>query len=316
MSHAGEPVVAGIDLGGTNVRVGLVDAAGSIRAFCAAPFRAGQGAGPGLRRLAAIVRTCLHRAGDPPLVALGIGATGPLDSRSGRIHNPYTLPTWADVDVRDPLESELGVRVVLENDAVAAAIGEWWQGAGRGSQCMAMVTFGTGIGVAVVRADEPYRGAGDAHPEAGHFLVDPSGPRCYCGTQGCWEILAAGPALERLARDSGEPDLEGATAADVARLDRAGHSVARRIVGMSSRYAALGLVNVVAAYAPDMIVLGGGVMGAYRGHLDEMRAILGRSQPYLPPGDTRLVEALLGDRAGVVGAAYGVLHAASSTPRN
>ena len=314
MNDALEPVVAGVDLGGTNVRVGLVTAAGSIRAFRSASFDAGRGAGPGLRRIAALVRTCLRAAGDPPLVALGIGATGPLDWCSGRIRNPYTLPTWADVDVRSPLEAEIGVPVRLENDAVAAALGEWWQGAGQGARCMAMVTFGTGIGVAVVRAGEPYRGAGEAHPEAGHFLVDPSGPRCYCGTQGCWEPLAAGPALERLAHESGDPDLAGATAADVARLDRAGHPAARRVVAAASRHAALGLVNVVAAYAPEVIVLGGGAMGAYRRRLDEMRAIMAGSQPYLPPGDTRIVEALLRNRAGVLGAGYAALRPAREVP--
>ncbi len=314
MNEPLEPVVAGVDLGGTNVRVGLVTAAGAIRAFRTASFDARRGAGPGLRRIAALVRACLHAAGDLPLVALGIGATGPLDSRSGRIRNPYTLPTWADVDVRGPLEAELGVPVRLENDAVAAALGEWWQGARQGAQCMAMVTFGTGIGVAVVRAGEPYRAAGEAHPAAGHFLVDPSGPRCYCGTQGCWEPLAAGPALERLAQASGDPDLAGATAADVARLDHAGHPGARRIVAAASRHAALGLVNVVAAYAPEVIVLGGGAMGAYRRHLEEMRAVVGGSQPYLPPGDTRIVEALLGDHAGVLGAAYGALRLETGVP--
>jgi glucokinase len=300
-------VFAGVDLGGTNVRVGLVDQDGAIRAFRAAPFDARQGAARGLRRIAALVQTCLRAAGDPPLAAVGIGATGPLDAAAGRIRNPYTLATWADVDVRGPLETALGVPVTLENDAVASALGEWWQGAGRGSPCMAMVTFGTGIGVAVVRAGQAYRGAGTVHPEAGHLLVDPSGPRCYCGGQGCWEPLAAGPALERAARASADPEVALADAAGVGRLDRAGHTEARRIVTAAARHAAAGLVNVIAAYAPDVLVLGGGVMGAYRGHLDEIRALVGRSLPYLPPGDTRIVEAMLGDHAGVIGAAYAAM---------
>ncbi|MGC8635157.1 MAG: ROK family protein [Candidatus Limnocylindrales bacterium] len=299
--------IAGVDLGGTNVRVGIVDPAGAVLSFRAARFDAQRGAEAGLDRIAGLVRACLREAGDPPLEAIGIGATGPLDARAGRLRNPYTLTTWVDVDVRGPLEAAFGVPVALENDAVAAALGEWWQGAGRGSNCMAMVTFGTGIGVAVVGGGRVYRGSGEVHPEAGHQIVDPSGPRCYCGAQGCWEQLAAGPALRRLAGASADPALRAADASDIARLDRAGHSEAQQIVASASRYAAMGLVNVVASYAPDLIVLGGGVMGAYRSHLDEIRAIVGRSLPYLPPGNTQIVEQLLGERAGVIGAAYAAM---------
>jgi glucokinase len=311
MVAAGE-AAAGIDLGGTNVRVGIVEPNGHVRAFESAPFDARRGAAPGLDQIADLVRKCLRDAGGPRLAAIGIGATGPLDTRAGRIRNPHTLKTWADVDVRGPLEEDFEVSVTLENDAVVAALGEWWQGAGRGSACLAMVTFGTGIGVAVVREGQAYRGAGDAHPEAGHLLVDPSGPRCYCGTQGCWEQLAAGPALVQMAVASTDPELRASDAAEIGRLDRVGHAGARRIVGTAARNAALGLVNVIACYAPDTIVLGGGVMGAYGAHLDEIRGVVDESAVYLPPGHTRIVEALLGDQAGVVGAAYVAMRAPTS----
>jgi glucokinase len=257
-----------------------------------------------LDQIADLVRKCLRDAGGPRLAAIGIGATGPLDTRTGRIRNPHTLETWADVDVRGPLEKAFEVSVTLENDAVVAALGEWWQGAGRGAACLAMVTFGTGVGVALVREGQAYRGAGDAHPEAGHLLVDPSGPRCYCGTQGCWEQLAAGPALVRMAVASTDSDLRAADAAEIGRLDRAGHAGAQRIVATAARHAALGLVNIIACYAPDIVVVGGGVMGAYGAHLDEIRRVVDDSADYLPPGHTRIVEALLGDHAGVIGAAY------------
>ena len=312
MVAAGE-AAAGIDLGGTNVRVGVVEPKGQVRAFESAPFDARRGAAPGLDQIADLVRKCLREAGDPPLAAIGIGATGPLDVRAGRIRNPHTLETWADVDVRGPLEKAFEVAVTLENDAVVAALGEWWQGAGRGAACLAMVTFGTGIGVALVQEGQAYRGAGDAHPEAGHLLVDPSGPRCYCGTQGCWEQLAAGPALVRMAVASMDPDLRAADAAEIGRLDRAGHAGAQRIVATAARHAALGLVDVIACYAPDMIILAGGVMGAYGAHLDEIRRVVDESAVYLPPGHARIVEAMLGDHAGVIGAADAAMAAPGDT---
>jgi glucokinase len=109
-----------------------------------------------------------------------------------------------------------------------------------------------------------------------------------------------------------DPDLRAADAAEIGRLDRAGHAGAQRIVATAARHAALGLVNVIACYAPDMIILAGGVMGAYGAHLDEIRLIVDESAVYLPPGHTRIVEALLGDHAGVIGAAYVAMGAPTS----
>jgi predicted NBD/HSP70 family sugar kinase len=149
-----------------------------------------------------------------------------------------------------------------------------------------MVTFGTGTGVAVVRAGGAHRGAGRMHPESGHLLVGPSGSRCFCGGHGCWEPLAAAPALERAARASMHPEVALADACRVGRLDRARHAEARLVVTTAARHAAAGLVNVIAAYAPDVLVLGRRVIGACEGHLEEVRALGGCSNPYLPPGDT------------------------------
>ncbi len=303
MTRSAGPVLAGVDLGGTNLRVGIVTRDGDLLAFVSERFDAAHGASAGMSRMAELIRNGLASAGQPPLGAIGVGATGPLDPQAGRVRNPHTLPTWSDVDVRGPLHDLFHVPVVLENDAVAAALGEWWQGAGRGSACLAMVTFGTGIGVAVVRREGPYRGAGQMHPEAGHQVLDPSGPLCYCGSRGCWEQLAAGPAIARMATASRDPALRSVDAAEVVRLSRTGNREARRIVRSAAHLAALGLVNVVAFYAPDTIVLGGGVMEAYRTRMPAMRSLLDRSLGYLPPRSVRLVLTQLGDRAGVLGAA-------------
>jgi glucokinase len=112
---------------------------------------------------------------------------------------------------------------------------------------------------------------------------------------------------------STDPDLWAANAAEIGRLDRAGHAGARRIVATAARNAALGLVNLVACYAPDVIVLGGGVMGAYSAHLDEIRRVVDESAVYLPPGRMRVVEAALGNQAGVIGAAYAAMAAGERT---
>jgi glucokinase len=116
-----------------------------------------------------------------------------------------------------------------------------------------------------------------------------------------------------MAKASSDPDLRAADTAEIGRLDRAGHAGARRIVATAARYAAMGLVNLVACYAPDVIVLGGGVMGAYGAHLEEIRRVVDESAVYLPPSHTRIVEAMLDDHAGVIGAAYAAMGAPGHT---
>ena len=123
----------------------------------------------------------------------------------GTINNPYTLPTWEDVPIVDFLVDRFGVPVSLENDADAAALGEYWQGAGRDVQRLCAVTVGTGIGTAYILHGKIVRGNGGWHPEGGHMIIDPSGPQCYCGAKGCWESLASGSAIALFAREQFYP---------------------------------------------------------------------------------------------------------------
>ena len=129
------------------------------------------------------------------LDGVGIGCAGPVDPIRGTIHNPHTLPGWTDADIVTPVREALGGRVVLENDADMALLGECQAGAGRGFDPVVMLTFGTGIGGAAIVGGRLLRGVAGEHPELGHVLVDPRGPRCYCGTSGCFESLASGSAL-------------------------------------------------------------------------------------------------------------------------
>ena len=185
--------VVALDIGGTNVRAALVDADGTILARRTAPTER-DGAGTLLALASEVV--------DPRVTAIGIGVTGPVDHVSGVVDNPHTLPGWEGLDLPGVFTS-FGVPVVVDNDANAAALGEWWTGAR--ADRLAMVTLGTGIGVGFVVRGEVVRGPGGVHGEAGHQVLDPNGPTCYCGARGCWEQLAAGPALPRLAAQAGLP---------------------------------------------------------------------------------------------------------------
>lgn len=310
---SGTGCVAGVDLGGTRMRVGLVDPGGKILRSIVVPSSTGlpPGANPGY--LADLVEGLLAERGldRGALLGIGIGTTGPVDTVTGRIDNPYTLPGWSGVGLIAPLVERFGIPVRIDNDAVAAALGEYWLGRGAGSERLAMLTVGTGIGGALVIDGRPYCGARGFHPELGHQVVDPSGPACYCGASGCLEQLAAGPAIGRawaaVRRSRGDGVSGQGTAEDLFAAGRAGDADACALISTIAGYLGLGLINVVACFAPDLIVLGGGVAQHFDLLEPGMRAALERFAGCQPPGGTGLRASALGEAAGILGGAYMVL---------
>ena len=306
-------IFIGIDLGGTNVRAGAVTPDGELLHWRDTTIEAARGPEAGLRKIIELVGEVLKQV-NRPVVAVGIGSTGPLDRRRGRIQNPYTLPGWEDVDIVGPIQRQLGVPVALENDAAAAALGEAWVGAGRGVARMAMVTIGTGVGTSLILNGEIYRGLGDEHPEGGHIVIDPSGPECYCGGRGCWESLVSGPAIARLARaapdlkssilyaacEGSEEKIDASMVFDAARQrDR----LCEQIVARTAEYIALGLVSMMMLTLPDCIVLSGGVMRSFDLLEQRIRTTIVRHNTIIPAAQVNLQPAALGQQAGIFGAA-------------
>ncbi|WP_037502460.1 ROK family protein [Solirubrobacter soli] len=278
--------VVALDIGGTNIRAARVDADGTILARRVAPTTRE----PALDALVA-------ELADEQVAAIGVGVTGPVVD--GVVENPHTLPGWEGLDLRAALRS-FGVPVVVDNDANAAALGEWWLG-GRASR-LAMVTFGTGIGVGSVVDGVVQRGPAGVHGEAGHMVLDPAGPPCYCGARGCWEQLAAGPALPRLAASAG---LDVATGAELTALARAGDPRALEAFAELGRWIGLGLLNLTAVFAPDVIVLGGGLGAEHDLFAASMTAAMANAM--VPTASVRVRPAAHGDDAGLLGAAYAAL---------
>ncbi|HZW03046.1 MAG TPA: ROK family protein [Anaerolineaceae bacterium] len=308
-----ERAFIGIDLGGTNVRAGLVDSAGTLRVWHDVPIEARQGPAAGLQRIITLIERVVAEGGFKP-AAIGFGATGPVDHRHGIINNPYTLPTWEAVNVVAPLQAHFGVPVVLENDADVAALGEAWMGAGQGVDRLMVVTVGTGIGTAFILDGKIYRGAFANHPEGGHIPIDPNGPLCYCGANGCWEVLTSGNAIGAYARVQAvrKPtallrmagnDPEKIDSALVAAAAREGDPLALEIVDRSATYLALGLINLLHLFLPDCVVFTGGVMRSMDLFEPRMRAIIARHAIMNPIDQTPLRMAQLGQLAGLYGAA-------------
>jgi glucokinase len=298
---SGADAALGIDIGGTKMALAVVERGGRVLATDQIPTEAARGFARAVDRLVETARKLARRAGVDfsELAGAGIGCTGPLDTARGTINNPWTLEGWSDCDIVSPLRSALGVAVRLENDADAAALGEWAAGAGRGSRRLVMLTFGTGIGGGIIIDGRIYRGAAGEHPELGHLHADPEGPACYCGTRGCLESVAAGPAIAAAARAIGLADgKEAFTRA------AAGDAGAAAVIGRAARATATAVWEIVHAFLPDRILFGGGMMDE---HFDafapEARARIAAATMF-PRARVTIEKASLGSAAGVVGAAF------------
>jgi glucokinase len=288
----------GIDIGGTKMAVALIRSGGQILDRVVLPTEAELGFDRAVRRLIDSIETLQADPNDGPLRGIGIGCAGPIDSQRGLINNPYTLTGWDRCDIVTPLRDRFNVPAFLENDADMAAFGECTGGAGAGFDPVVMLTFGTGIGGAAIIRREIYRGVAGEHPELGHILVSTGGSECYCGSRGCLESIASGTAIAAAGREVGLPETRAVFAAAAA-----GNTAASGIISRALEAAAGAAWTVCHTFLPQRLVLGGGMMEE---HFERFAAAI---KERLDPATqfTRravdVVQASLGNDAGIVGAA-------------
>ncbi len=299
-----QPIAIGIDLGGTLVRVGAFDLEGQLIGQNEASI-ASIPPESGLNLIEHLIQAMVGSVNAPSLLGIGIGATGPVDAVHGIINNPYTLEGWSNVPIVERLNKTFNVRVRLENDADAAALGEYWQGAGRNAKRLYAVTVGTGVGTSLIVDGEIYRGMDGSHPEGGHQLIDPNGPECYCGHRGCWESLISGSAISSQARDTLNMDADS-----IAEAARAGNPAALAIMQKAARDFSLGIVNIISLFVPDVLVLSGGVMKSADLFLPTLEQTLKTPNPMVPFDRVHILPAQLGYYAGLYGGAYMILREA------
>lgn len=305
-------LVGAVDLGGTKILSLVVDGAGRVRGEDLRPTEAAGGPDAVLGRIHDSLRAALAAAG-ANLRAVGIAAPGPIDAERGVVVEAPNLPGWRNVPVVERLAAMAGCPVVLENDANAAAVGEFTAGAGRGTRHLVYLTVSTGIGGGLVLDGRLYRGANGAAGELGHLPLVEDGPPCGCGAHGCLEQLASGPAIARRAREllaAGRAPVlatlaapEHVTAEIVHEAAQRGDPGARQAIAEAGRHLGSGLVAFVNLFNPDAIVIGGGAAKIgpllWEPALAELRARALR----LPREHVRVVPAALGDRSGVMGVA-------------
>ena len=304
MTHAADKITGAVDIGGTKIAVGAIDGSGRVLAKEETPTAARDGFDAAMERVTAMLGAVRAKAG-VELCGIGIGCTGPVDPISGDIGVVDFLPGWTGRNPVERLSAAFGLSVAMENDADAAALGEAEWGAGRGKKSLICVTVGTGIGGGIILNGQLYRGVEGAHPEIGHHVIDDSGPLCFCGARGCWEILARGPAMvERLLSElpPGYPPRETLSAKTICELARAGDSYALGEVSREGYYLGVGIANLITLFAPEMIVLGGNVMGSADLFLPLIGEVVHKNCGLVPAEKVELRLASLGADAPLVGA--------------
>jgi glucokinase len=302
---SGEKMIAAVDIGGTKIGVGMVDSDGRVLSRVQSPTAPDKGYASALDRIVNMLRDASTSTG-MRITGIGIGSTGPVYPFTGEFGNVNFFPNWRGENPVKDLEHIFQVSVAMENDADAAALGEAGWGAGRNRSRLIYVTVGTGIGVGIVLDGHVYRGVDQAHPEIGHHVIDPSGPLCDCGFHGCWESLAAGPAMVTWIERNAPPDYpyrSGLTAKKICELAEAGETWALQAVDREGYYLGLGLANLVTMFVPDAIVLGGSVMKSACLFLETARKSIASSCRLVPFEKTELALASLAEDTNLIGAA-------------
>ncbi|HEX8433223.1 MAG TPA: ROK family protein [Longimicrobium sp.] len=323
MTHgtAAKRWIVGVDLGGTNIVVGLVPiAGGEVQGLRTLPTESLRGAKFVVDRIVHMVEatiaevTAAHGTTRDAVAGVGIGSPGPLNRKTGTVINTPNLG-WRNFPLRDLVSNQVKLPCTLDNDANCATYGEWWLGAGRGTQTLVGLTLGTGIGGGIVLNGEIYHGCSDVAGEIGHMTIDSNGRKCKCGNYGCLEQYASGPAIALRAVEGIEAGadtmltemvsgkLDDITAATVYEAAVLSDPYATEVMKDTARFLGAGVASIINILNPEMVVIAGGVTRAGDHLFTPLNAEVRRRAFRSAQECCRIVPAELPGTAGVVGAA-------------
>lgn len=306
--------VVGVDLGGTKILTAIADLEGNIIERVRVETGADEPAEKVVNRINDTVKEVIDKVDltIDDIAKVGVGSPGPLDIEKGIVLFSPNLK-WNNVPIVSLMEEELGLPVLLENDANAAALAEYHFGAGVGTKHMIYMTVSTGIGGGIIVNGEILHGVGSGGGEIGHHTIMPHGPECGCGNHGCLEALASGTALGRYGKEAvladketlmkemvdNPEDVDGATVTQAAEK---GDKVAQEIVDQVAEYLGIGIANLINIFNPSKLVLGGGVTKA--GHLfyDKIIKTVEKRALEAPRKQCQIVFSDIGSDVGVLGA--------------
>ncbi|MCE5323050.1 ROK family protein [bacterium] len=316
--------VIGVDLGGTNVRAAVMDRDGAIVGEGRTDSKAMEGLNATVGQIVIAIRQAVE---DSPaqfsdIAGVGMGVPGTVKSEEGLVLWSPNFLGWDGVQLAAPIVEQIGMSVLLGNDANVAALGECVFGAGKGSKCMVMFTLGTGIGSGLIIDGKIWTGVNESGPEMGHQIVLANGPRCSCGRYGCLESLAQRDAIiDRAARkahmgrhtsllEKSNHDLRYITPAMIAEAASEGDAVSVETLQETGYYIGIGVANAINMLNPDKVVIGGGVAQAGDLLFDPIRTSVEVNALYQQLQACEVVPAQLGDNAGVLGGAALILQRA------
>jgi glucokinase len=291
----------GVDLGGTNLRAAAVDSSGRVIEKISVSTTLEHGPDHLVREIAASIATVRRRIGADACVGIGVGAAGFMDIRNGIVLDSPNLPGLTKYPLRDRLAKETECHVILENDANAAALGEKWMGAGRDYDDLVLLTLGTGIGGGIIVGGKVLHGFVGMAAEVGHITVNASGNPCGCGNVGCLEKHASATAISAMAKMLGLGDL---TSEGVYQRAMEGDDKARLVFVTMGRTLGVALANLVNIFNFPLYLLSGGVLAAWDLFAPPMMEEIARRSFVFRNTNTRVEKAVLGNEAGLYGAAY------------
>jgi glucokinase len=309
----------GLDVGGTTMKAAVVDDNGKAFPSATLPTEAYKGQEHGLNQMAASIRKAIVAAGktEKDIAGIGVATPGTMDIPAGIILDPPNLKPWQNVPVRQWVQDTFNIPTAFQNDANAAAFGEYWVGAGRDVKSMVMFTLGTGIGGGVILDDKVLEGQHSHGAEVGHMKIDLGKNRqCGCGRWGCLEAFASatsvvkrtkealanvkGPSIVRDLLQSTQEELPAKVVFQAA--DR-GDEIAKKVVDDTAYYLAVGAMNMMHLIDPDMIVFAGGMTAAGEPFLNRIRHYIKELAFPVLSAKTIVRYAQLGNDAGIIGAA-------------
>ncbi len=313
----------GLDMGGTNIRCAAVSVAGDVLLLERGPALASRQAAAVAENIAAQLNHLLDTArrrglGSPR--AVGVAVPGPLNIHTGTVMQAPHVAAWRGYPLRRKLEALIGRKVVLDNDANAWALGEYWRGAARGRRDVVLLTLGTGVGGGLIVGGKLVYGRSGMAGELGHVTVNPDGPRCDCGSNGCLESYASASGLRGLVEQ--RLGLPPGAALPVQMVDseqnfsvrglsaqaRRGDQIALEAFALAGHYLGVAVASFINAFNPELVVIGGGVAGALPYMRKTMTAQVRARAFTAMASQAKIVRAALGPQGGVVGAAYAALH--------
>jgi len=317
------PFFVGLDVGGTYMKAGVVDNSGEPLSSVSLPTEVGRGQDKGLERMCETIDAAIHAASleRGRIAAIGVATPGTMDIPAGMILDPVNLKPWRNVPVRQYVGDHFGLPTAFQNDANAAALGEFWVGAGRDTRSLVLFTLGTGVGGGIILGGDHQdarvlEGEHSHGGEVGHIKIEMTRPRqCGCGRFGCLEAYASATAvvkrtLEALREDGGRSSLHRLdrallelTARDVFDAANAGDALAGKIAEETAYYLGVGAMNLMHIINPEVIVFGGGMIAAGPAFLDRISHHATQLAFPVPAGRTRICYAELGNDAGFIGAA-------------